>query len=72
MEAHAFDPRTQESEAGRFLSSRPTQSTKWFPGQPKLYRETLSQKQQQQQKQTNKKTKQTKKRKKKKKRKLGN
>ena len=47
--AHAFDPRTWEAEAGRFLSSRPTQSTKWFPGQPELYRETLSQKQQQQQ-----------------------
>jgi hypothetical protein len=40
--AHAFNPRTWEAETGRFLSSRPAWSTKWFPGQPGLYRETLS------------------------------
>jgi hypothetical protein len=39
--AHAFNPSTWEAEAGGFLSSR---STKWVPGQPGLYRETLSQK----------------------------
>ena len=33
---------TQEAEASRFLSSRPAWSTKWVPGQPGLYRETLS------------------------------
>jgi hypothetical protein len=44
--AHAFNPSTREAEAeaGRFLSSRPAWSTKWGPGQPRLYRETLSQK----------------------------
>ena len=42
--AHTFNPRTQKSEAGRFLSLRPVWSTKWVPGQPGLYRETLSQK----------------------------
>jgi hypothetical protein len=42
--AHAFNPSTPEAEAGRFLSSRPAWSTKWVPGQPGLYRETLSQK----------------------------
>ena len=41
---HAFNPSTQEAEAGRFLSSRPAWSTKWVPGQPELYRETLSRK----------------------------
>jgi hypothetical protein len=35
--AHAFNPRTREAEAGRFLSSRPAWSTKWVPGQPGLY-----------------------------------
>jgi hypothetical protein len=47
--AHSFDPSTWEAEAGRFLSSRPTESeaywvwsTEWVPGQPGLYRETLS------------------------------
>jgi hypothetical protein len=40
---HAFNPSTQE-EAGRFLSSRPAWSTVWVPGQPGLYRETLSRK----------------------------
>jgi hypothetical protein len=42
MVAHAFNPGTWEAEAGGFLSSRPAWSTKWVPGQPKLYRETLS------------------------------
>jgi hypothetical protein len=41
--AHAFNPSTQEAEAGRFLSLRPAWSTKLVPGQPGLYRETLSQ-----------------------------
>jgi hypothetical protein len=52
--AHAFNPSTREAEAGRFLSSRPAWSTELVPGQPGLYRETLSQK-----KQTNKQTKLT-------------
>ena len=42
MVAHSFNPSTWEAEAGRFLSSRPAWSTKWVPGQPGLYRETLS------------------------------
>jgi hypothetical protein len=42
--APAFNPSTWEAEAGGFLSSRPAWSTKWVPGQPGLYRETLSQK----------------------------
>jgi hypothetical protein len=42
--AHAFNPSTLEAEAGGFLSSRPAWSTKEFPGQPGLYRETLSRK----------------------------
>jgi hypothetical protein len=41
---HAFNPSTWEAEAGEFLGSRPAWSTKWVPGQPGLYRETLSQK----------------------------
>jgi hypothetical protein len=44
MVEHAFNLSTQEAEAGGFLSSRPAWSTKWVPGQPGLYRETLSQK----------------------------
>jgi hypothetical protein len=39
---HAFIPSTWEAEAGRFLSSRPAWSTEQVPGQPGLYRETLS------------------------------
>jgi hypothetical protein len=42
--AHAFNPSTQEAEAGGFLSSRSAWSTKRVPGQPGLYRETLSRK----------------------------
>jgi hypothetical protein len=42
--AHAFNPSTQEAEAGGFLSSRPAWSTKWVPGQPGLHRETPSRK----------------------------
>jgi hypothetical protein len=41
--SRAFNPSTREAEAGRFLSLRPAWSTKWVPGQPGLYRETLSQ-----------------------------
>jgi hypothetical protein len=44
MVAHTFNPSTWEAEAGGFLSLRPAWSTKWVPGQPGLYRETLSQK----------------------------
>jgi hypothetical protein len=39
---HAFNSSTREAEAGGFLSSRPAWSTKWVPGQPGLFRETLS------------------------------
>jgi hypothetical protein len=42
--ALTFNPSTQEAEAGGFLSLGPAWSTKWVPGQPGLYRETLSQK----------------------------
>jgi hypothetical protein len=42
--AHAFDPSTQEAEAGGFLSLKPAWSTKQVPGLPGLYRETLSRK----------------------------
>jgi hypothetical protein len=42
--AHAFNPSTQEAEAGRFLSSRPAWSAEWVPGQPGLHRKTLSRK----------------------------
>ena len=41
--AHAFNPSTREGETGRSLSSRPTWSTEWVPGQPGLHREALSQ-----------------------------
>jgi hypothetical protein len=53
--AHAFNPSTQEAEAGRFLSSRPAWSTQWVPRQPGLHRETLSQNKQKTNKQANKK-----------------
>jgi hypothetical protein len=39
---YTFNPSTWEPEAGGFL--RPAWSTEWVPGQPELYRETLSQK----------------------------
>ena len=52
--AHAFNLSTWEAEAGGFLSSRPAWSTEWVPGQPGIYRETLSWKTN---KQTNKQTK---------------
>ena len=42
--ACAFNPSTWDAETGRFLSSRSAWSTEWVPGQPGLYRETLSQK----------------------------
>jgi uncharacterized protein involved in tolerance to divalent cations len=42
--AQDFNPSIQEAEAGGFLSSRPAWSTKWVPGQPGLYRETLCRK----------------------------
>jgi hypothetical protein len=53
--AHTFNPSTQEAEASGFLSLWPSWSTKWVPGQPELYRETLSRKN----KQTNKQKQQT-------------
>jgi hypothetical protein len=53
--AHAFNPSTREAEAGGFLSSRPAWSTKWVPGQPGLYRETLSRKNQKKKKKKKKK-----------------
>jgi hypothetical protein len=40
---HAFNPSTWEAEAGGFWGLRPSWSTEWVPGQPELYRETLSQ-----------------------------
>ena len=44
MVVHAFNPSTWEAEAGEFLSLRPAWSIEWVPGQPGLYRETLSRK----------------------------
>jgi hypothetical protein len=41
---HAFNPSTWEAEACGFLNSRPAWSIKSVPGQPGLYRETLSRK----------------------------
>jgi hypothetical protein len=41
---HDFNPSTLEAEAGGFLSSRPAWSIEWVPGQPGIYRETLSRK----------------------------
>jgi hypothetical protein len=40
-------PALREAEMGGFLSSRPDWSTELVPGQPRLHRETLSQKQKQ-------------------------
>jgi hypothetical protein len=65
--AYAFNHSTREAEADRFLSSRPAWSTKLFPGQPGLYRETLSPKNKKH-KTKNKTNKQTKKQKERKKR----
>ena len=56
--AHAFNPSTQEAEAGGFLSSRPAYSTEWVPGQdsegytekPWLEKQNKKQKQKQKQK----------------------
>jgi hypothetical protein len=39
---HAFNPSTQEAEAGRYV--RPAWSTEQVPGQPGLHRENLSHK----------------------------
>jgi hypothetical protein len=44
MVAHTFNTSTWETEAGGFLSLRPAGSTERVPGQPGLYRKTLSQK----------------------------
>ena len=41
---HTFNPSTWEAEAGRSLSLRTAWSTGKVPGQPGLYRETLSRK----------------------------
>jgi hypothetical protein len=41
--AHAFNPSTWEAEVDESVSSRPAWSTERVPGQPSLYRETLSQ-----------------------------
>jgi hypothetical protein len=42
MVVHAFNPRVWEADAGGFLSSRPSCSSMLVPGQPGLYKETLS------------------------------
>jgi hypothetical protein len=42
--AHTFNLSTWEAEAVGFLSSRPAWSTERVSGQPRLYRDTLSQK----------------------------
>jgi hypothetical protein len=42
---HAFNPSTWEAEVGKFLSSRPTWSTEWVPGQPGLTWKTKQTKQ---------------------------
>ena len=41
--AQAFNPSTQEAEAGGSLSSRSAWSSERVPGQPGLHKETLSQ-----------------------------
>ena len=50
MVVHAFNPSTWEAEEGRFLSSRPTWAIEWVPGQPRLHKETRSQKKKKQKK----------------------
>lgn len=42
--SHAFNFSTWEAETGGFLSLRSAWSIYWVPGQPELYRETLSHK----------------------------
>lgn len=42
--AHAFNPSTQEAEAGRSLRSQPAWSTEHLQGQTGFHVETLSQK----------------------------
>jgi hypothetical protein len=54
--AHTFNPITWEAKAGGFLSSRPAWSAKRVPGQPGLYRETLSRKTKKRKKEKKKKT----------------
>jgi hypothetical protein len=44
MVVQAFNPSTQESEAGSSLSWRPARSTERVLGQSGLHKETLSQK----------------------------
>lgn len=39
---HTFNPGTQEEEAGRSLSLKPTGSTEGIPGQPGIETKTLS------------------------------
>ena len=46
MVAYIFNPGTWEAETGSSLSLRSAWSTERVPGQPELYRETLSQKNQ--------------------------
>jgi hypothetical protein len=40
--AHAFNPSTWKTEAGRSLNSRPAWSIDQIPRHPELHRETLS------------------------------
>jgi hypothetical protein len=58
--AHAFNPSTQEAEAGGFLSSRPAWSTEWVPGQPRATQRNPVSKKKQKQKQKQNKIKQKK------------
>jgi hypothetical protein len=44
MLGHTFNSSTQEEQTGLFLSLRLAWSTEQVPGQPRLHRETLSQK----------------------------
>jgi hypothetical protein len=45
--AHAFNPNTQEAEAGQPVNSRPAGSTERVTGQPGLHKKTLFQKKKQ-------------------------